>query len=71
MKLESLDTEFITTVADRTLSGVFLQKIPVDQLKNYQNQTHSQKMESKLYNSNFFTLKYMYDNFEKEILCSE
>ena len=38
-------------------------------LKNYQNQTHSQKMESKLYNSNFFTLKYMYDNFEKEILC--
>ena len=69
LKLESLDTEFITTVADRTLSGVFLQKIPVDQLKNYQNQTHSQKMESKLYNSNFFTLKYMYDNFEKEILC--
>ena len=69
LKLESLDTEFITTVTDRTLSGVFLQKIPVDQLKNYQNQTHSQKMESKLYNSNFFTLKYMYDNFEKEILC--
>lgn len=32
------------------------------------NKNHDIKYESKLYNSNFYSVKYAYDNFEKEIL---
>lgn len=65
--LQNLNTEFLTTVADFEIPGIkanFVSSL----LTNYKIVTHSYINESKLYNSAFYTQKYVYDNFEKEIL---
>ena len=65
--LQNLNTEFLTTVANFEIPGIkanFVSSL----LTNYKIVTHSYINESKLYNSAFYTQKYVYDNFEKEIL---
>ena len=65
--LNDLNTEFLNVIAsdDDFSSYVSLTVVPSDIGKNKDNNI---KFESKLYNSNFFSLKYIYDNFEKEFL---
>lgn len=64
--LNDLDTEFISYVADNDiLTELELSYNSGDLAKN---KKHDIKYESKLYNSNYYTHKYIYDNFEKEIL---
>ena len=65
--LNDLNTEFLNIVeGNDDLSGyVNLTVVPSDIGKNKANDI---KYESKLYNSNFFSLKYVYDSFEKEFL---
>ena len=65
--LNDLNTEFLNIIeGDDDLSGyVNLTVVPSDIGKNKANDI---KYESKLYNSNFFSLKYVYDSFEKEFL---
>ena len=65
--LNDLNTEFLNVIADNDdfSSYVSLTVVPADIGKNKDNNI---KFESKLYNSNFFSLKYIYDNFEKEFL---
>lgn len=64
--LNDLNTEFLTEAGDavsiKDLMTVYV--LSTDIAKNKQNDI---KYESKLYNSNFYSLKYLYDNFEKEI----
>lgn len=66
LKLEDLNTEFLSYVEG---------SLDLDELQlSYSssdlgpNKSHDIKYESKLYNSNFYSVKYAYDNFEKEIL---
>lgn len=65
--LNDLNTEFLNIVEgnDDLSDYVSLTVIPADLGKN---KTNNIKYESKLYNSSFFSLKYIYDNFEKEFL---
>lgn len=65
--LNDLNTEFLNTIEgnDDFSNYVSLTVVPGDIGKNKANDI---KYESKLYNSNFFSLKYIYDNFEKEFL---
>ena len=65
--LNDLNTEFLNIVEgnDDLSSYVSLTVVPSDLGKN---KTNNIKYESKLYNSSFFSLKYIYDNFEKEFL---
>ena len=65
--LNDLNTEFLNIVEgnDDLSSYVNLTVVPSDIGKNKDNDI---KYESKLYNSNFFSLKYIYDSFEKEFL---
>lgn len=65
--LNDLNTEFLNIVEgnDDLSSYVSLTVVPSDIGKNKANDI---KYESKLYNSNFFSLKYIYDSFEKEFL---
>ena len=65
--LNDLNTEFLNVIAgnDDFSDYVSLTVVPSDIGKNKDNNI---KFESKLYNSNFFSLKYIYDNFEKEFL---
>ena len=65
--LNDLNTEFLNIVEgnDDFSSYVNLTVVPSDIGKNKKNDI---KYESKLYNSNFFSLKYIYDSFEKEFL---
>lgn len=65
--LNDLNTEFLNIVEgnDDLSSYVSLTVVPADIGKN---KTNNIKYESKLYNSSFFSLKYIYDNFEKEFL---
>ena len=65
--LQNLNTEFLTTVKNDTVIGI-KDRIITSTLVNYKNVKHSSQYESKLYNSAFYTQKYVYDNFEKEIL---
>lgn len=65
LRLAELDTDFLTqinqdtlTELQRTLTNDYIDSKPV----------HDITMESKLYNSNFYGIKYYYDNFEKEFL---
>ena len=67
LRLNNLDTEFISTVKNDTVLGI-KDRIITSTLVNYKNVKHSSLYESKLYNSAFYTQKYVYDNFEKEIL---
>lgn len=64
--LNDLNTEFITEAGDaisiKDLMTVYV--LSTDIAKDKKNDI---KYESKLYNSNFYSLKYLYDNFEKEI----
>lgn len=64
--LNDLNTEFLTEAGDavsiKDLMTVYV--LSTDIAKDKQNDI---KYESKLYNSNFYSLKYLYDNFEKEI----
>ena len=65
--LNDLNTEFLNIVEgnDDLSSYVNLTVVPSDIGKNKDNDI---KYESKLYNSNYFSLKYIYDSFEKEFL---
>ena len=65
--LNDLNTEFLNIVEgnDDLSSYLSLTVVPADLGKN---KTNDIKYESKLYNSSFFSLKYIYDNFEKEFL---
>lgn len=65
--LNDLNTEFLNVIAgnDDFSDYVSLTVVPADIGKNKANDI---KFESKLYNSSFFSLKYIYDNFEKEFL---
>ena len=65
--LNDLNTEFLNIIEgnDDFSDYVSLTVVPNDIGKNKDNNI---KFESKLYNSNFFSLKYIYDNFEKEFL---
>ena len=65
--LNDLNTEFLNIISgnDDFSDYVSLTVVPADIGKNKDNNI---KFESKLYNSNFFSLKYIYDNFEKEFL---
>lgn len=65
--LNDLNTEFLNIVEgnDDFSSYVNLTVVPSDIGKNKDNDI---KYESKLYNSSFFSLKYIYDSFEKEFL---
>lgn len=65
--LNDLNTEFLNIIEDDDdfSDYVSLTVVPSDIGKN---KTNNIKFESKLYNSNFFSLKYIYDNFEKEFL---
>lgn len=64
--LNDLSTEFITEAGDAvSIADVMtLQVLSTNIAKGKDNDI---KYESKLYNSNFYSLKYLYDNFEKEI----
>ena len=63
--LNDLNTEFLSYVDQDSISD--LMQITTTKQNISTNQPHNIKYESKLYNSSFYTLKYMYDNFEKEI----
>lgn len=65
--LNDLNTEFLNIVEgnDDLSDYVNLTVVPSDIGKNKDNDI---KYESKLYNSNYFSLKYIYDSFEKEFL---
>ena len=65
--LNDLNTEFLNIIEgnDDFSNYVSLTVVPSDIGKNKDNNI---KFESKLYNSSFFSLKYIYDNFEKEFL---
>ena len=65
--LNDLNTEFLNIIEgnDDFSDYVSLTVVPSDIGKNKDNNI---KFESKLYNSSFFSLKYIYDNFEKEFL---
>lgn len=65
LRLAELDTDFLTQInqdtfseLQKTLANDYIDSKPV----------HDIMMESKLYNSNFYGIKYYYDNFEKEFL---
>ena len=65
LRLAELDSEFLTQInqdtfseLQRTLTNEYIDSKPA----------HDITMESKLYNSNFYGIKYYYDNFEKEFL---
>lgn len=65
LRLAELDTEFLTQInqdtfseLQRTLTNDYIDSLPV----------HDITMESKLFNSNFYGVRYYYDNFEKEFL---
>ena len=64
--LNDLNTEFISYV-DGSLNLDELQ-LAYNASDLAANKKHDIKYESKLYNSNFYSVKYAYDNFEKEIL---
>ena len=65
LRLAELDSEFLTQInqdtfseLQRTLTNDYIDSKPA----------HDITMESKLYNSNFYGIRYYYDNFEKEFL---
>lgn len=66
LKLEDLNTEFLSYVD----GGFDLDELQLAYTSGdlAANKNHDIKYESKLYNSNFYSVKYAYDNFEKEIL---
>ena len=64
--LNDLNTEFLSYVDQNNIAD--LMQVTVAKLNIATDQPYDIKYESKLYNSSFYTLKYMYDNFEKEFL---
>ena len=66
LKLEDFNTEFLSYVS----GSLDLDELQVAYTSGdiAANKNHDIKYESKLYNSNFYSVKYAYDNFEKEIL---
>lgn len=65
LRLAELDTDFLTQInqdtfseLQKTLTNDYIDSKPV----------HDITMESKLYKSNFYGIRYYYDNFEKEFL---
>lgn len=65
LHLYNLDQEFLTTVDFQAVNELAV-TLPVTQINA--NTDHMPKLESKLLNSNYYTLKYIYDSFEKEFL---
>ena len=66
LKLEDLNTEFLSYVG----GSLYLDELQLAYNSSdlAADKNHDIKYESKLYNSNFYSVKYAYDNFEKEIL---
>ena len=65
--LKDLNIEFLNIVeSNDSISG--LVNIVANTGDIGKNKPNNIKYESKLYNSNYFSLKYIYDNFEKEFL---
>lgn len=64
MKAVSLDTEFLSTLTNINLSNDLSYTVS----NTGYNKAKDINLESKLYNSAFFTEKFMYDQFSKEIL---
>lgn len=64
LELADLNQEFLSTVSydvlDELADVIFAPTIGTE--------TNSETHESKLFNSNFYTVKYYYDNFDKEVL---
>lgn len=66
LRLENLDTEFLCKIKNDYLDDLSLTlNYDVDLANDIENNI---EYESKLYNSNFWSRKYYYDNFEKELL---
>jgi len=59
------ETEFLNSIATEVLNEEFSVTLPPQGSRN--NLSRSPRYESKLYNSDFYTLKYTYDSFSKEI----
>lgn len=64
LELTDLSQEFLSTVNQEYLNDELIDTIFIPTIGTEQN---SEKHESKLFNSNFYTVKYFYDNFEKEL----
>ena len=65
--LNDLNNEFLNTIEENDdISGLI--NLTVQDNDIGKDKANDIKYESKLYNSNFFSLKYIYDNFEKEFL---
>lgn len=64
LKLADLNNQFLTTVTPQPINEM----IAYITKTNIGKEEANQKYESKLYNSEFYTLKFAYDNFEKEFL---
>lgn len=67
-RVQNLNTEFLNTIDNDVLNNELVKQVSKSDLTNYENINHDISMESKLYNSNFYSLKYYYDNFNKEFL---
>lgn len=65
LHLYNLDQEFLTTVDVQSINELAV-TLPVTQINA--NTNNMPQLESKLFNSNYYTLKYIYDSFEKEFL---
>ena len=65
LHLYNLDQEFLTTVDFQPINELAV-TLPVTQINA--NTDYMPQLESKLFNSNYYTLKYIYDSFEKEFL---
>ena len=64
LKLTDLNNQFLTTVTPQPVNEM----IGYITKANVGTEEANQNYESKLYNSEFYTLKFAYDNFEKEFL---
>ena len=65
LHLYNLDQEFLTIVDYQSINELVV-TLPVTQINA--NTNNMPQLESKLFNSNYYTLKYIYDSFEKEFL---
>lgn len=64
IRLDDLNEEFLLTIKTQPIEELTFSLLKTDVGVVDNNLSY----ESKLYNSNYYTLKYVYDNFEKEIL---
>lgn len=65
--LDDLNTEFLNIIDDDYVISDYV-NLKLQSSDIGKNKDNNIKYESKLYNSSFFSFKYIYDNFEKEFL---